>query len=51
MDRRFITLILALAAVCGGAVAQPKIGARVPIREKRGYDKRFVIDTASVRVL
>ncbi len=51
MNKRIITIILALAAVCGGASAQPKIGARVPIREKRGYDKRFVIDTASVRVL
>lgn len=32
-------------------MAQPKIGARVPIREKRGYDQRKVIDTANVRVL
>ena len=51
MNKKIITTIIALAAVCGGAVAQPKIGARVPIREKRGYDQRFVIDTASVRVL
>lgn len=32
-------------------IAQPKIADRVPIREKRGYDQRVVIDTASVRVL
>ena len=51
MNIRIITLIFALTAVCGGASAQPKIGARVPIREKRGYDKRIVIDTANVRVL
>ena len=32
-----ITLIIALAAVCGGASAQPKVNGRAPIREKRGY--------------
>ena len=51
MNRRIITLILALAAVCGGANAQPKKNGRVPVREKRGYNQRIVIDTASVRVL
>ena len=51
MNRRIITIILALAAVCGGASAQPKVSGRVPVREKRGYDQQFVIDTANVRVL
>ena len=51
MKKKIITIILALAAVCGGASAQPKVSGRVPTREKRGYDQRLVIDTASVRVL
>ena len=51
MNKRIITIILALSAVCSGAVAQPKISGRVPVREKRGYDQQIVIDTASVRVL
>ena len=37
MNKRII-IIIALAAVCGGASAQPKISGRVPVREKRGYD-------------
>ncbi len=44
----FFGLIL---AVCGTIQAQPKQNGRVPTREKRGYDHRVVIDTASVRVL
>ena len=51
MKRHFITIILALAAVCSGANAQPKVNGRVPTREKRGYDKQIVIDTANVRIL
>ena len=51
MNKRIITIIIALAAVCGGASAQPKVSGRVPVREKRGYDQQFVIDTANVRVL
>ena len=51
MNKRIITLILALSAVCSGVVAQPKVSGRVPTREKRGYDQQIVIDTASVRVL
>jgi len=51
MNKKIIALILALAAVCVGASAQPKISGRVPTREKRGYDQQFVIDTASVRIL
>ncbi len=48
---RIITIICLLVAVCGGVQAQPKMNGRVPAREKRGYDQRFVIDTARVRVL
>jgi len=44
-------ILLSLLAVTCGAMAQPKAGAKVPIREKRGYDQRKVIDTAPVRVL
>ena len=51
MNKRIITLIIALAAVCDGASAQPKISGRVPVREKRGYNQQFVIDTANVRIL
>ena len=51
MNKRIIIGFLALAAVCGGAMAQPKKNGRVPVREKRGYNQRIVIDTASVRVL
>ena len=51
MNKRIITIIIALAAVCGGASAQPKVNGRAPIREKRGYDQRIAIDTANVRVL
>ena len=51
MNKKIITLIIALAAVCDGASAQPKISGRVPVREKRGYDQQIVIDTANVRIL
>ena len=51
MNKKIITLIIALATVCGGASAQPKISGRVPVREKRGYDQQIVIDTANVRIL
>ncbi len=51
MNKRIITLIIVLAAVCGGVSAQPKVSGRVPTREKRGYDQQFVIDTANVRIL
>jgi len=51
MNKKIITIIIALAAVCGGANAQPKVNGRVPTREKRGYDKQIVIDTANVRIL
>ena len=51
MNRRIITIIIVLAAVCGGASAQPKVSGASPVCEKRGYDQRIVIDTANVRVL
>ena len=51
MNKKILTLIIALAAVCDGASAQPKISGRVPVREKRGYDQQIVIDTANVRIL
>ena len=51
MNKRIIIIIIVLAAICGGAMAQPKQNGQVPVREKRGYDKQFVIDTANVRVL
>ena len=51
MKKKIITIIIALASICGGAMAHPKQNGRVPVREKRGYNQRVVIDTASVRVL
>lgn len=49
--RQTIIVLALLTAVCGGIYAQPKRNGRVPIREKRGYDRSVVIDTARVRVL
>ena len=49
--KKAIIFIGLLLAVCVSAQAQPKQNGRVPTREKRGYDQRIVIDTASVRVL
>lgn len=49
--KRIMIIALALAAVCSGIRAQPKVNGRAPNREKRGYDKRIVVDTAKVRVL
>ena len=51
MNKRIITIIITLTAVCGVASAQPKVNGEAPIREKRGYNQRIVIDTATVRVL
>jgi GLPGLI family protein len=51
MNKKIITIIIVLAAVCGGVSAQPKVSGRVPVREKRGYDQQFVFDTANVRIL
>lgn len=49
MKRTIITALL--GAMCVGLLAQPKVYGRVPVREKRGYNQRIVIDTAQVRVL
>lgn len=50
--RRTINIFLyLLVAVCGVLQAQPKQNGRPPVREKRGYNQRVVIDTACIRVL
>ena len=49
MNKKNITLILALAAVCSGASAQQKQG-KVPYMTKSNIDKYVVVDTASVRI-
>lgn len=49
--RKTIFVLLLLFAVSGDLYSQPKRNGNVPIREKRGYDRRVVIDTASVRIL
>ncbi len=49
--KRTIIIFNILIVMCGGLLAQPKQNGRVPIREKRGYNQRIVIDTAHVRVL
>lgn len=49
MKRNLLLLLLALYSCL--FYAQPKLDGEAPIREKRGYDQRFVIDTAKVRVL
>ena len=50
MKQTLITILI-LAALCGGAWAQPKVNGNAPTREKRGYNQRVAIDTAHVRVL
>lgn len=49
--KKAIIILGLLVSVCGAIQAQPKQNGRVPSREKRGYDQRFPIDTAVVRVL
>lgn len=49
--RRAVLFFSLIVAVWGGMLAQPKQNGRIPVREKRGYDQRIVIDTARVRVL
>ncbi len=45
-------LLLLFVATCPFTLfAQPKQNGRVPIREKRGYNQRAVIDTADFRIL
>ena len=49
MKRNLLFLALAICSciVC----AQPKQNGRTPIREKRGFNQRIVIDKANVRIL
>ena len=49
MNKRIITIILALSAVCSGAVAQPK-NATCPVPGDRGVGKITVVDTTRIRV-
>lgn len=46
-----VLLLLIIAVYPCSLFSQPKKNGRVPVREKRGYNQRIVIDTASVRVL
>ena len=52
MNRRnIITIILALAAQCGGTSAQPKEGGRCPAPiSARDFSKMEVLDTTQLRV-
>ena len=49
MNRRIITIVLALAAICGGASAQNK-QAKIAYIAFSNIDKYITIDTATVRV-
>ena len=49
MNKKIITIIIALAAVCGGVVAQPK-NAYCPTPNHRGAGKMNIIDTTRIRV-
>lgn len=49
--KRIVIILSSLIVLCEGLQAQPKLNGRTPVREKRGYDQRMVIDTARVRVL
>ena len=49
MNKKIITLIITLAAVCGGASAQPK-NAYCPTPNHRGAGKMNVVDTTRIRV-
>ena len=51
MNKRIITIILALAAVCVGANAQPKEGGHCPSPiYSRDFSKMEVLDTTRLRV-
>ncbi len=51
MNKRIITIILVLDAVCGGASAQPKKGGRCPAPiYARDFSKMEVVDTTRLRV-
>lgn len=47
--KKIITIIIALASVCGGASAQPK-NAYCPTPNHRGAGKMTVVDTTRIRV-
>lgn len=49
MNKRIITIIIALATVCDGAWAQPK-KSTCPIPGNRGVGKMTVVDTTRIRV-
>lgn len=49
--KRVLIIVSLIVSLCGATQAQPKQSGRVPTREKRGYDRREVVDTAMVRVL
>ena len=49
--KRIVIILSSLIVLCEGLQAQPKLNGHTPVREKRGYDQRMVIDTARVRVL
>lgn len=48
---KFYFLIISVVFCQVALYAQPKMNGKAPIREKRGYDQRIVIDNANVRVL
>ena len=51
MNKKIITLILALAAVCGGASAQPKsTKCPRPLKTSRDFAKMTAVDTTQMRV-
>ena len=49
MNKKIITIIIALAAICSGASAQPK-NAYCPSPNNRGAGKMAVVDTTRIRV-
>jgi len=51
MNKKIITLIIALAAVCGGASAQPKsTKCPRPLKTSRDFAKMTAVDTTQMRV-
>lgn len=45
-----VLLLLIITVYPCSLFSQPKKNGRVPVREKRGYNQRIVIDTANMRV-
>ena len=51
MNKKIITIIIALAAVCGGASAQPKsTKCPRPLKTSRDFAKMTAVDTTQMRV-